>query len=408
MTMANNSTAKLSLFEKLFCFLIVWGSGTHVTVQYSYIYYAIAITFALIVFTGGFLFRKSMAVPIIVVFFLTLLSAYLNYRYMGGRGISSTFNNYIIILCSILFAMNKPHLNKQRIDTIIKVFFFFSFLSSILYVLFSLGLIPMRPVSAESHIETFLYLLNVAPSDLIDSVYRNGCIYWEPGMYQVFLNFILIYYLFNDKLKHRKTIIAYLVIVILTTISVSGYVLTILVFGVYAFRNQNKNSFYRLLIMIAILSVIIFLIPTMTGLLTAKEDTGSFGKRSLDLVLAWDVFLQHPLFGQGIVNDAYEKAYFSLVGELRPSSNGLMNLLMGTGVLGTLIYFYCYTRTLKFFSKEYSNILLIPLLLWLLISINTEPMQYQPFISFLFGTGLVYCAQSKVKVLHKNQMGSVS
>lgn len=381
---------KLPFLERLFCLLIVWGSGTLVTVNYSLINYAIVLTFALLIITGWIRYRNNMSSPIMVVLFFTALSIYLNYLYMGGRGVIPTVNNYLIIVCAILFAINKPHLNEMRIEQVIKVFLFFSFLSSALYALFIIGVLPVQSVSDEGGHMTFLYLLNVAPSDLVDAVYRNGCIYWEPGMYQVFLNFVLIYYLFNTHLKHRNFIIVYLVIVIITTISVSGYVLTLLIFGVYAFINNNRNRFLRYAMMFVIIVGIVYIIPTITGLLMAKQETGSFEKRNLDLVLAWEVFLEKPLLGYGIVNDAYDKAYLDLVGKVRPSSNGLMNLLMGTGVVGAIVYLFCYIRTLKFFSRKYATRFWIPLLLWLVVSINTEPMQFQPFICFLFGVGIAY------------------
>ena len=392
---------RLPFFEKLFCIMIVWGSGTQVSLRFSFIYYAIVIVFALIVMSGRFRYNRSMLLPIWGVIFLTALSIFLNIQYMGGRGIISSVNNYIIILCSILFAMNKPFLNTRRIEFIFKVILFFSLLSSILFILFTLGVITVKQVVDEATVSTFYYLLNVAPSDLIDSVTRNGGFYWEPGMYQVFLNIILIYSLFNKNLRYRTIIIIYLVIMIISTISVSGYVLTLVIFGVYGISN-NSSGFFRFASRVAILAALIGLFPIVSGLLITKEDTGSFAKRNLDLLLAWEVFLQHPILGHGIVNEAYSKAYLALMGEERPSSNGLMNLLMGTGIIGTSVFFYCYTRTLKFFSNEYTKRIVIPLLLWFMISINTEPIQYHPFINFLFGVGFAFCYNKSH--IHDNRM----
>ena len=397
-----DTNEKLTFLEKLFCIMIVWGSGTQVSLQFSYIYYAIVMVFALMVLSGWFRFNRSMQILICGVVLLTSLSIFLNINYMEGRGISSTINNFIIILCSILFAMNKPRLNARRFEFIIKVILFFSFLSSVLYIFSLLGLITVRRVSIVSHIYTFYYLLNVTQSDLIDSVTRNGGFYWEPGMFQVFLNFILIYYLFGKHLKYRSLIIAYCVIAIVSTISVSGYALALAVFGVYGVSNTNHNKALKYVARIAIIAALIFLVPVVLNLFSVKEGTGSFEKRNLDLLLAWDVFLQHPILGHGIVNEAFAKAYYMLIGEERPSSNGLMNLLMGTGVVGASLFFYCYTRTLKYFSNEYSKRIVIPLLLWLVISINTEPIQYHPFINFLFGVGFAFCYNKSY--IHERKM----
>lgn len=387
----NEITQGIPAWETLFCILIVLGSGTGLTTRFSYIYYAIAIVFGLFIFLGKFHFNRYMAKPISGIVLMTIISMCLNVIYMGGSGLFSTFNNYFIILCSMLFAMNKDYRNRIRIETIIKVILFFSFLSTVLFIIYSLVGLPVWPVSEDSHIYTYFHLLNICDSDLLDSATRNGGIYWEPGMYQVFLIFVLIYYLFNDHLKYRKAIIAYLIIMILSTISVSGYVLTLIVFALYGISKQNGSTFIKIATRVVLVVVIVSVIPIVFSLLVSKQDTGSFEKRSLDLMLAWDIFLQHPILGHGIVQDIYDKAYFDLMGEKRPSSNGLMNLLMGTGILGATLFFYCYTRSLKFFSNVYTKKLIIPLLLWLLISINTEPIQYEPFISFLFGVGFAYC-----------------
>lgn len=408
MTMSNYKNAKLPFLEKLFCILLIWGSGTQLTIRFSYVYYAIVITFVLIVLSGKFHYNKQMLLPAVVVLCLTTLSVIQNYLYMRGTGIQSTINNYVMILCPILFAINNSFLSTKRIEFTMNVFLFFSVLSTILFIIFSLGALPVTPIITETMelpVLTFFYLLNVVPSDLIDSIYRNGGIYWEPGMYQVFLNFALVYYLFNKHLKYRKLIVFYLTINVILTISVSGYALTCLIFSIYAIRNPATKGLYKLLARIIIIVVLVGILPTVLDLITAKQDTSSYSKRYFDLVLAWDVFQEHPMMGYGMVNDAYAKAYFRYVGEVRPSSNGLMNILMGTGILGAIIYFVCYFRSLKFFSFEYSKYISLPLLLWLLMSFSTEPMQYQPFICLLFGVGLAYTVHQNAHVSLSQQRG---
>lgn len=404
MEMSNETNVKLPFLEKLFCFLIVWGSGTQVELRFSYIYYAIVVTFALIVLSGEFRYRKAMSIPIGVIAILLFISLALNVAYSNSTGITATINTFLIILCSLLFGMNKPYLNVLRIKTIVQIFLIFSFLSTLLFILFNLGLIKVSLVARISNISTFYYLLNVTPSDLMFSVYRNGGIYWEPGMYQVFLNFVLIYYLYNNNLKHRNFIVVYLAVVIISTISVSGYVLALGIFALYGISNKGGKRFYKIMARVVIVVGLVVLVPIVSDLLFAKEDTGSYAKRNLDLVLAWDVFLNHPLIGHGIVNETFNKAYYALMGEERPSSNGLMGLLMGTGILGAFFYSISCVRVLKFFSKVYTKQLILPLLLWLVISINTEPIQYQSFISFLFGVGLAYFYNPAVIRIRNNRM----
>lgn len=397
MTMIEEVDKKLPFLEKLFCFFVVWGSGTEYDLRSSYMNYAMAITFILIVASGRFQLKRSMLKPILGVLLLASISIFLNFYYMDGDGLSSIISNFSLILFSILFAMNKPERNKKRIEIIVKVFLFFSFLSTFLYVLYYIGVLPVVSVSETAHVSTFYNLLNVVPSDLLSSVTRNGGIYWEPGMYQVFLNFVLVYYLYNTNLRHRKQIIVYLLIIIVTTISVSGYALAVAIIGLYGINNKNSNKFMRVFSRVLIGVALIALLPTMTGLISDKQETSSYQARNLDLVLAWDVFLEHPIFGHGMINDAYENAYLRTVGKPRPCSNGMMNILMGMGIVGACFYCFWFAKALKFFSNEYSRGTLISLLLWLLISINTEPIHYQSFLCCLFGFGLAYCSTSTKK-----------
>ena len=187
-------------------------------------------------------------------------------------------------------------------------------------------------------------------------------------------------------------------IIIVTTISVSGYALAVAIIGLYGINNKNSNKFMRVFSRVLIGVALIALLPTMTGLISDKQETSSYQARNLDLVLAWDVFLEHPIFGHGMINDAYENAYLRTVGKPRPCSNGMMNILMGMGIVGACFYCFWYAKALKFFSNEYAKGILAPLLLWLIISINTEPIHYQSFLCCIFGFGLAYCSTSTKKI----------
>ena len=95
---------------------------------------------------------------------------------------------------------------------------------------------------------------------------RNQGIFWEPGAYQTFLNFALIFVLFIDVENiQRKTLI--LTCAILTTLSTTGYLVALLIFMAYIIdlllskkeANNRKYKYLLLAIISLIIGVVIFI-----------------------------------------------------------------------------------------------------------------------------------------------------
>lgn len=86
--------------------------------------------------------------------------------------------------------------------------------------------------------------------------YRNYGVFWEPGAFQIFLNFGIIFELFCDKRKGKTIRIIALLTALITTFSTTGYISLCLILMAFLIESQNAN---RILPIICLIPVAIFI-----------------------------------------------------------------------------------------------------------------------------------------------------
>lgn len=146
---------------------------------------------------------------------------------------------------------------------------------------------------------------------------RNFGIFYEPGMYSVFLILALYFSLFRAKLDLKK--IGALLIALATTLSTSGYICAAGLIVAFLLNNQNisRKAKKRIVILIiaALIVVALFLMNNADALwfLTNKlsefsiktsvnmNDSGSGYERWRSIVYAINAFLSNPVVGVGYV-----------------------------------------------------------------------------------------------------------
>lgn len=390
MRISNIKSERLSLLEYAFCFAIIWGSGTLFTTDYSLVLYAIVAIFVIMVAKREVIFQsvnKSIIFWIAVFFILSLLQ---NFLYSNGEGVDVVLKNYVVIFCVIIFALNKPFHNLSRLFFMVKTIVVISLISSFLYIfnVFGPGLPLTESVTTQSLHFHYLYTSGINTIG-IGIPFRNGGIYWEPGMYQVYLTFALLFYLYYPEVKFRYVIALYLIFASISTFSVSAYIVMSAILGLYVIRN---NSYVITKIIIALIVIVAFyyIYPFFNASLEAKQETGSYAARSSDLSLGLNVWLRHPIFGCGIVNEEYAKASLKIIGEARNDSNGMINLLINMGIVGFFIVVHYILSFAKWVKKTVSPHVLLGFIAWVVISSNTEPIVFHPFFEFLVGIGIAY------------------
>lgn len=70
---------------------------------------------------------------------------------------------------------------------------------------------------------------------------RNAGIFWEPGVYQAFLNYALYLVLSREHTKHVVRDSLILIVTILTTFSVTGYMVLLLLIVSFLFRRNRRG-----------------------------------------------------------------------------------------------------------------------------------------------------------------------
>ncbi len=121
---------------------------------------------------------------------------------------------------------------------------------------------------------------------------------------------------------------------------------------------------------------------TLADISEYKQNKGnefnSLGKRMVSYEVAFQVFLENPLFGCGIGD--LENTNRRIFKEEHPDiqtviipHNQFIYLLMGSGLIGTLIFSFAFYFPL-FFKQNYHNSLLVAQYIILTLSFQTEPM----------------------------------
>ena len=164
--------------------------------------------------------------------------------------------------------------------------------------------------------------------------YRLQGVFWEPGVYGIYLILALFYYAFIDEEKDKRKLYI-IVICLLLTSSTTGTALGLVVFGVLLLSKIKKQN-ERLLVLIPI-----SLLACLVGyyLLIAKKYGGggysaSYNLRMVDLTNSFDIWRNHFFWGTGYNNVAEFEAATRLY--QRHNSNGFMNWCMTMGLWGLI------------------------------------------------------------------------
>lgn len=387
---AKTESIKLFPSEKLFIIAVIFASGTPFAADFSIASIVMLLSFADMLRTRLVAFNNKVT-PILAFVILATLFWVLQYLYYpsSGQQLLVIVKYSVQISVCFAFAVCRPERNYSRFDYLIRCLVILMVLSCVLFSLSLLGINLPTIITKEHKLESFFYLQHYGEDSVFGFMgFRNSGIYWEPGMYQIFLNLILLYYLYNTtslSKNKRLIVLALTTFSIITTGSVTGYLLASIIFGVYAFF--NKLSFiYKLLLVLSLGAILVYIWPHMYELYEIKMETNSYDVRSNDVEMGWKVFKTNPIFGYGIVNDMYTH----YVGSDRTgNTNGLMNLLINTGIIGFLFYSYGITKFAIFLSRIFSNkSLFVLIIIWFFMSLMNEPISLLPFVFLIIGYGL--------------------
>ena len=222
-----------------------------------------------------------------------------------------------------------------------------------------------------------------------ETVYMRNCgIFWEPGVYQIYLNLAIMLLIFNQikDVEHRNRKIIIFSIALLTTQSSMGLLcmaITLFAASIINEASQNKSAMRVVAIFLLIVLVIIEVNYSIVGYKLLQGE-GSFSSRIEDLRISTSITRVYPLFGTGLFRDFSsiwtwhrENLTANFWGGLA-NSNGLGASFFKMGVPFTLIH-------MSFLFRNYYMLCDKNLILAILFFINTilffvnEPIVFVPF-----------------------------
>lgn len=241
--MLKSRETSISLIEKLFLCCIVFSAGSQLDYSFSIVSYAMLALFSVLMINKKIAITKTNLIFILGLIIASFIWVLQTNKYSNSGSLVPIIKYFFIISMPIIYITSPSVDKKGSLNFVVKTIIGFSVLSNILYVFILLGVLPTTQI--KPYCDTFLYLELVFRDPVYGIVggLRNSGIYWEPGMYQVYLNFALLFALYAvDELPVGKKIalIIYLATTIMTTGSITGILLCAILIAVYIILGSKR------------------------------------------------------------------------------------------------------------------------------------------------------------------------
>lgn len=227
---------------------------------------------------------------------------------------------------------------------------------------------------------------------------RPDGFFYEPGVFQFYLNLCLYLSLF----VFEKFKISFLTILaILTLQSSTGVIILVIQLIVYLLFNNNFSKYFRhwsikFLIIIFISPPVFFFVKSNIENKIVGENSGSFLARQYDFLSGMNVIIDHPFLGIGFDYKNYKslagKMAFEGIGldqlpdsvfeERETSSNGLVYLFYTIGIPLSLFFLYGIFSQLLLQDKFVIASIF-------LITLSGEMLVFTPFFLLFIFSGLI-------------------
>lgn len=215
------------------------------------------------------------------------------------------------------------------------------------------------------------------------SLYRMTGPFWEPGVYQIFLNYALYKYVFKENVS--KFIPIVLVVDLFLTMSAAGWLCTI---GIIILRLSSSNRMTRKSKILISMLLITVGVVAASFVISAKFSETYANKSSAyirinDFLLAAELFVENPIYGTGFNNTKpFELRNIYNTTAYLGSSNGLMTIAYSTGIIGlvfVLLPFIIHISRTHKYDKCQSVFYVCMILFFNFV----EPVYYFPFMLYV-------------------------
>lgn len=259
--------------------------------------------------------------------------------------------------------------------------------------------LPIIENSAGTQFYSALFA-NFTYYSMVDSFYlRNFGMFREPGVYQMFLNFALMVYLFKNRIWERGNILHVIIyiVAIATTTSTTGLVaLAVLVCAFLIERNAERKKLKKW-ILAAGMAVTVFvfsgysekLLFAITKIFDPTYDSTISRLGSISVNLR--IFLNYPLFGigQAEIGSRFAELLNTHLSAVH-NTNTVLFMYACYGIVIGSLFIVGYCRLMRKFSKDPMTVFLLCVLIIIILSGANITNSHYAYIAMLYGfTGKV-------------------
>ena len=325
----------MNVILNLWILLLIFQTGSVLYLNYNMYISSTFILMSLVIVIRklkNLSFKLKELIYILFYILLLLLSASVTYLETGF--ISNSLITHLLKMICIYLVLKIVGWNKF-VDSFSEIILWLMSISFIMFVLVLIGAKLPLTYGVIGETPSYFYLLRTTGVDFNVgfNLIRNSGPFYEPGIYQVLLNFSLLYY-YSIKRNNRVSFI--ILVVILSTLSPIGIAISgIIVSSKYWNILKNPKYFFYLLFIFFI--ILYFMVPFLIN----KMSSLSFELRIYDLKSGLSLFLKKPFFGYGFENhNLHIIDSLELFGISRKNSNGLINLILENGIFYSTFYLF--------------------------------------------------------------------
>lgn len=272
-----------------------------------------------------FLFKKRKQVIVVskCAFCITLFMMGMRFLRIFFYGLNPTYDVAFMIQISIVFFLIQTLSYREFMNNLRIIMLVVCIVSSVCYVLqFTTHFFSVFP-QVQLHAGRFV-CIGLANIHINGDYPRNFGFFYEPGIFQLYINWLLIYELFGREKKSIKAIVIY-VIAMITTMSTAGYIGTLAIFACQMVKKSGDYGdakFKRYILgLIAIVIAAVFVLYNLGFInfrvfdkFNASDGNTSAMERFRAVRLAWQMFLNNPLIGStsDFVRNIYGNEYIIL------------------------------------------------------------------------------------------------
>lgn len=290
---------------------------------------------------------------------------------------------------------------KSFFDHYLRIMTVVAIVSTVVWVTTFLGITwwSFLPTTWENNY--YSYLIGVIHTNPLLQ-HRNFGPFWEPGVYQIYLNIAILYLLFFRS-GEMKCSLMWLIAALVTTFSTTGYICFSIILCALLWKESvvANRRIIPLIMVMTILGVILLSNEYVSEVVFGKfEDGGgvSFLIRIYAIEFYGKVILENPYFGLGVeksmktVNDMYNSVGLNF------SDSACTTTMREFACMGGIFGFYRLYIQWKF-SRLFTQKIHVSFLIFLMIIIclNTEDVIYSVFFNVIFYYGIFYLSEANAK-----------